>query len=169
MTQLNVRFDSASVMVYGGLVIVPVKMLSLYHKNIDWRLKLKFRPFAEFYKSDLPCYKALEAELDLWEAYWLNDTSCHPDNISSTLKSIDFRSFSNIKVCLRILGTLPVTTCTCERSFSSMRRLKTYTRSTMISERLNGIALMHVHQEIVPDIEKVIDLFAVTNRRLNFI
>ena len=37
LTQLNVRFDSASVMVYVGLVIVPVKMLSLYHKNIDWR------------------------------------------------------------------------------------------------------------------------------------
>ena len=36
LTQLNVRFGSASVMVYGGLVIVPVKMLSLYHKNIDW-------------------------------------------------------------------------------------------------------------------------------------
>ena len=154
-------------MVYGGLVIVPVKMLSLYHKNIDWRQK--FRPFAEFYRSDLPCYKALEAELDLWESYWLNDTSCDSDNISSTLKSIDFKSFSNIKVCLRILGTLPVTTCTCERSFSSMGKLKTYTRSTMISERLNGMALMHVHQEIVPDIEKLIDLFAVTNRRLNFI
>ena len=28
---------------------------------------------------------------------------------------------------------------------------------------------MHVHQEIVSDIEKVIDLFGVTNRRLNFI
>ena len=154
-------------MEYGELVIVPVKMLSLYHKNIDWRQK--FRPFAEFYRSDLPCYKALEAELDLWEAYWLNDTSYHPGNISSTLKSIDFKSFSNIEVCLKILGTLPVTTCTCERSFSSTRRLKTYTRNTMISERLNGIALMHVHQEIVPEIGKVIDLFAVTNRRLNFI
>ena len=66
LTQLDVRFDSASVMVYGGLVIVPVKMLSLYHKNIDWRQK--FRPFGEFYRSDLPCYKALEAEFDLWEA-----------------------------------------------------------------------------------------------------
>ena len=66
LAQLDVRFDSASVMVYGGLVIVPVKMLSLYHKNIDWRQK--FRPFGEFYRSDLPCYKALEAELDLWEA-----------------------------------------------------------------------------------------------------
>ena len=38
-----------------------------------------------------------------------------------------------------------------------------------MSERLNVIKLMYVHQEIVPDTEKVIDLFAVTNRRLNFI
>ena len=38
------------------------------------------------------------------------------------------------------------------------------------AERLNGTALMRVHQEIVPDIEKVIDTFAVTNsRKLNFI
>ena len=127
-------------------------MLSLYHKNIGWRQK--FRPFAEFYRSDrpcykplkeeldlCPCYKPLEEELDLCKAYWLNDTSCHPD-ISSTLKSTDFKSFSNIKVCLGILGTLPVTTCTCEWSFSSMRRLKTYTYSA-ISGRSNGIALMH--------------------------
>ena len=55
-----------------------------------------------------------------------------------------------------------------ERLFSAMRRLKTYTRSTMFSERLNGIALMHVHQEIIPDIEKVKDLFSTKNRRLSF-
>ena len=76
--------------------------------------------------------------------------------------------FSNIKVSLRLLGTSPVTTCTCERSFSAIRRLKIYTRSTMISERLNGIALLHVHQETVPDIEKVIGLFSTKNRRLSF-
>ena len=39
----------------------------------------------------------------------------------------------------------------------------------MASEWLNGIALMHVHQEIVPGIEKAIELFAVTNISLNFI
>ena len=152
---------------YGRLVIVPVKMLSFYHKNIAWRQK--FRPFAEFLRSEFLCYKASEAELDLWEAYWLNDTRCHPDNISSTPKNIDFKSFSNIKVCLRILGTLPVTTCTCEQSFFFIRGLKIYTRSTMISEILNRITLMHVHQEVVPDIEKVVDLFAATNKKLNFI
>ena len=131
-TQLNERFDSASVMAYSGLVIIPSRMISMVHKNIPWREK--FKPFAKFHESDHPCYKALDAELDLWETYWLSNTSCHPDNISSTLKSINFSSFSNIKICLRILGTLPVTTCTCERSFSSMRRLKNYTSSTMVSE-----------------------------------
>ena len=141
-------------------------MISMVRKNVPW--SEKFRPFAKLYESDFPCYKALDAELDLWKTYWLKNTSCHPDNISSRLKSIDFSSFSNIKICLRILGTSPVTTCICERSFSSMRRLKNYTYSTMVAERLNGIALMHVHQEIIPDTQKVIDLYASQNRRLNF-
>ena len=62
----------------------------------------------------------------------------------------------------------PVTSSTtCEGSFSAMRRLKTYARNTIVSERLNGIALMYNHQEIVPDIEKFIDLFS-TKTRLNF-
>ena len=38
----------------------------------------------------------------------------------------------------------------------------------MVSERLNSIALMHVHQEVVPDIEIVIDLFSTKSRRLSF-
>ena len=100
--------------------------------------------------------------------HWLNNISCHPDSISSTLKSINFSSFSNIKICLRIQGTLPVTTCTCERSFSSIRRLKNYPCSAMVSDRLNWIALMHVHQDAIPDTEKVIDLCAGLNRLLNF-
>ena len=46
--------------------------------------------------------------------------------------------------------------------------LKDYKRSTMVEERLNGLALMKIHQEIVPDIEKVIDKFSTENTRLKF-
>ena len=49
-----------------------------------------------------------------------------------------------------------------------MRRLKTYNRSTNVSERLNGIPLMHFHQKTVRDIEIVIDLFPTKNKRLSF-
>ena len=158
--EIERRFDHGSISVYSGLVIVASKMVFLVYKIVNWTGK--FNLLADIFKYDFPCPKALEAELDLWEPY------CLPDNISSTLKRIPFNGFNNIKVSLRILGTSQVTTCTCERSFSAIRRLKTYTRNTMVSERLNGIALMHVHQEIVTDIGKVIDLFSTKSRRLGF-
>ena len=106
--------------------------------------------------------QTLKAALDLWETYWLEIKDCVPDNISHTLKRIPFNDFNNIKSSLRILGSFLVTTCTCEQQFLAMRQLKTYTKSTMVSERLNGIALMHVHQEIVSDNEKVIDFLLKT-------
>ena len=121
-THLNERFHGAAVTAYSGLVVIPSKMIFMVHKNVHWRKK--FRPFAKFHEFGLPCYKGLDTELDLWETEWLNHTSCHPGNISSTLKSINLSiSLCSIKTCLRILGILPMTTCTCERSFTSMRRL----------------------------------------------
>ena len=131
--EIERRFDYGSDSVYSSLVIIPTKMVSLVYKYVNWREK--FSLFADLFKDEFPCPKALEAELDLWETYWLESKYCLPDNISSTLKRIPFNGFNNIKVSLRILGTSPVTTCTCERSFSTMRRLGTYTRSAMVSEK----------------------------------
>ena len=66
------------------------------------------------------------------------------------------------------MATLPVTTA--ERSFSSLRRLKTYLRTTMNEERLNGLALMAIHREIPVNSEKVIEEFVTRKaRRLNLI
>ena len=39
---------------------------------------------------------------------------------------------------------------------------------TMVAERLNGLALLHVHKHIIVNIDKVIDLYAIKNRRLKF-
>ena len=121
--EIERRFDHVSISVYSGLVIIPSKMLSLVYKNVIWIEK--FSLFADLFKDDFPCPKALEAELDLWEIYWLESKDCLPDNVASTLKCIQCNGFNKIKVSLIILGTSPVTTCTCEWSFSAMRRLKT--------------------------------------------
>ena len=115
----------------------------------------KYRPSAKFHESDRPCHKVLLAELDLWETYWLNKQKLS----SRQLKSINFISLSKIKICLRILETWPVATYTCGRSFSSLGRLRNCTRSTMLLETLNGVALMHVHQDITHDTEKLTDLY----------
>ena len=48
---------------------------------------------------------------------------------------------------LKLYFTLPVTTATAEHSFSTLRRLKNYLRTTMKQTRLNSAMLLHVHKE----------------------
>lgn len=66
----------------------------------------------------------------------------------------------------QILTTLPVTSADVERGFSTMRRMKTYLRSTMTDERFNGLAMMCIHRNIVVDPEEVILQFGMKNRRM---
>jgi hypothetical protein len=66
---------------------------------------------------------------------------------------------------------IPVSTATAERSFSALRRLKTYLRSTMGQRRLSGLALMNIEssatEKLQSRIESIIDEFANRgNRRL---
>ena len=82
-----------------------------------------------------------------------------PNNITSSLSAVSFPGFENVKVALQILATLPITSSECERSFSSMRRLKNYTRTTMSQDRFNNLALIYIHSAIVPDISVVINRF----------
>ena len=148
---------------FNGFVIVPAKLIATVQQPEKGHWKEKFSLLANFIRDNLPNALSLDSELDLWETNWISYKGSVPDNVSNTLKSIKFSGFQNIKVALRIIGTLPVTSCECERSFSALRRLKTYTRSTMVAERLNGLALLHVHKDIIVNIDKVIDLCAMKN------
>jgi hypothetical protein len=47
----------------------------------------------------------------------------------------------------KLLLVVPATSATAERSFSALRRLKTYIRSTIGQPRLNHMLVMHCHQE----------------------
>ena len=64
-----------------------------------------------------------------------------------------------------ILTVIPATSCSAERSFSGLRRLKTYLRSTMGEKRLANIALINIEREyanrvIKEDMERIIDIFS---------
>lgn len=47
-------------------------------------------------------------------------------------------------VALRFAATLPVTVASAERSFRKLKLSKTYRRSTISQERLNGFVLMSI-------------------------
>ena len=54
--------------------------------------------------------------------------------------------FLAVRQALITLLTVPTTTCTVERSFSAMIRVKTWLKSTMCDDRLSGLCMMSVHR-----------------------
>ena len=54
---------------------------------------------------------------------------------------------SEIHKLIRIYLTVPITTATAERSFSALRRMKTYLQNSMTQQRLNHCMILHVHRE----------------------
>jgi len=78
--------------------------------------------------------------------------------------------YPNTSIAYRILFTMPVTVASAERSFSKLKLLKNYLRSTMSQERLNGLATLCIEKRLLDeiDIETIIDDFASMNVRRNF-
>ena len=58
---------------------------------------------------------------------------------------------------MKLFMVLPSSSCSAERSFSTLRRLKTYLRSTMTAERLNSVTVLHIHKELRPTADLNID------------
>jgi hypothetical protein len=61
--------------------------------------------------------------------------------------------FPHVESLVRLLLVNPASSATAERSFSSLRRLKTYLRSTCGQQRLNSLAVCHVHKDIMDTID----------------
>ncbi len=56
-------------------------------------------------------------------------------------------AFSSVLTAVKLLLVMPATNSTSERSFSALRRVKTYLRTTMTQQRLNNLMVLHVHKE----------------------
>ena len=91
-----------------------------------------------------------------------------PTSFAETLHDIDPVLYPNIFLLSKIVATLPVTSCECERSASSLRRLHSFMRSSMTEDRLTALGLIHIHYDMHIDKERVIDLFASQNPRKSF-
>ena len=63
------------------------------------------------------------------------------------LESPEKLLLSEVIKVVKILLVMPATNAISERSFSVLKRVKTYLRSTTIDTRLNNIMALHVHKD----------------------
>lgn len=138
------------------ITATSVSTADLYKKlkaEFSGRLPQPLQLFSEIERWKIECSDLVKKPnyIDLW----MNDL----------LGTSDAILFPNINFLLVFLATLPVTTSSAERAFSSLKRIKTYCRSTMIEDRLNGLAAAFIHKSVEIDAEKILDLFVEKHQR----
>lgn len=66
---------------------------------------------------------------------------------------------------IKLLLVIPGSSYTCERCFSTLRRLETLLRSTVTQKRLNGLTIINIYKEDAKnlDFNKIINKFICKN------
>ncbi|CAC5375766.1 unnamed protein product [Mytilus coruscus] len=120
----------------------------------------------EWYSPDFLDGDTFYMEIQRWMAF-CNHLKDPPTSLSESFILADPDYFPNINTIFHLLLTTPVGSVPCEGSFSALRRLKLWNRTTMTDHRLTGLALMHIHKD--KDIDRALvlnKLDASGNRRI---
>ena len=79
-------------------------------------------------------------------------------------------AFPELLRLIKTSMTIAVNTAHCERSFSALKRIKTYLRSTMSEQRLTDLAILSIERELsnLISLDEVVDRFRSSdcNRRI---
>ncbi|XP_039279145.1 zinc finger MYM-type protein 1-like [Nilaparvata lugens] len=143
------RFESTGL---SRLVAVEKEFLSVLVANEEGS---SFEQSKDFFKNDLDVER-LQIHLNM-----LADIN-RQNNLK--MKSMrDVRKYlsqepaikkmlSEVVKVIKLLQVVPISSATAERSFSALRRLKTYLRSTMGQKRLNNLAVLHAHRDVLDEV-----------------
>ena len=77
---------------------------------------------------------------------------------------------SEVEKLLALVLVMPAINASSERSFSALRRMKTYLRSTMSQSRLNHLMVLHVHKSLIDQLNLIDcanDFVSCNTHRLN--
>lgn len=97
-----------------------------------------------------------------------------PDHLSTQTEMLNYiykeqllDLYGNLSIAFRLLLTLPITVACGERSFSALKLIKTYLRSTMSQEGLSGLALMSIEHRVRRSLnmEDIVNAFAQAKAR----
>jgi hypothetical protein len=76
--------------------------------------------------------------------------------------------FPNLFKLIQVELTIPISSATCERSFSSMRRIKNWLRTSMEQAKFTDLSIINIEREPSNTIDKnkIINNFALSQRRI---
>ncbi|KAL6530818.1 hypothetical protein OROGR_014678 [Orobanche gracilis] len=170
LSQLKIRFEQIELFEYVfGFLFDASRLISLDDEGLkDCCLKLE-KSLTHGDDCDIDA-KRLLSELQILQemlptAAYDYEIPWNSVKILEFVKKMDM--FPNILVAYRVLLTIPITVASAERSFSKLKLIKSYLRTSMSQDRLNGLALLSIEKNMLKNInvENIIDDFASKNAR----
>ena len=144
----------------GDMKVPLLKSLSACHPDSAEFLDIDvLRPLVEAYNLD--SRGKLMSQIEVCKL--LIEETSKPGNISDLIAMlVPAKGFPDLRRLLQLALTVPVANVAAERSFSSMRKIRTYIRSTMTEQRLSCIALLSIESELTNsiDVNQLVDIFA---------
>ena len=140
---------------------LPQYLENLTEKDI-FDITSSFGDFIEFEQDKL------EKEIEILKSLYRSKSY---DNLSIFEVYDSLPKFlTTLRQLFKIALTLPVSNATGERSFSALKRIKSWLRNRISDLRLSSIALVHINRDIKLPTSEIIDKFAKTKiRKLDFI
>ena len=158
--------DNYLVIFFTDMSIKCGRLLGLVPSVLCQKPDLDITDVVEQYQGDLPSRECMHDEMHRWKGRYMSmEADKRPSSCSQAIKECDQDIFPNIHTLLRIVCTMPVTSCECERSCSVLRRLSSYMRASMGQDRLSSLALIHIHYGHKIDLDEVVDTFAKKHPR----
>ncbi len=115
-------------------------------------------------------FQSLKVQLAMFTANYTYKTCSEVTEIMRNMVPEVRGLFSQVEALLCLLLIVSASSAEAERSFSALRRLKTWLRSSMSQTRLNSVAVCHVHRERIYNLDKkklCQEFVQVTDRRMH--
>ncbi|XP_031337201.1 uncharacterized protein LOC116166386 [Photinus pyralis] len=144
LTSLNDRFQSDTINFLNAVEDFILKKLGMSENVVTSFYNINGEE--EFDPERLRLHR--DMLLDAMQSAGISSPNCIMDVVQFLRANPEVASLiPEIKKLCRIILTIPASTCTAERSFSALHRLNTYLRSNLRQDRLNHVAVLHVHRD----------------------
>ncbi len=170
ITQIRNRFED-----HKRLLFVALLDAQLFAKFKQTFPEAELRSLDESYGAQFDLGR-LRAELKVMYSM-TNFQGKSSSDLLKFLRSTGFAvSMSQLYALTHLIMTIPVSTPSVERSFSALKRIKTYSRNTTGQTRLSALASIAIEKELLIHLkqdaqlhEEVIEHFIGKDRRMDFI
>ncbi|CAI6351600.1 unnamed protein product [Macrosiphum euphorbiae] len=170
-TQLNVRCEA-----YSSILEVYGCIPTLYKDHSKHDIKQTCYNLAHKFPRHIQSSKLLEYEcfqfrkLILTEKELLEISTVSPACIMLKYikgEALYYGIFPNVEIILRMYLSTAVSNCTGERSFSVLKRVKNYMRSSMKDDRLNALYQLSIESDLLKilSLDEIINDFATSKSR----